>query len=112
MHIIINIPDGSLLPDMLGNECILPDECRPKYIHETRGTAENECLRLAHAHPTCRFFIFTADALAEARIAEVRGRSTTAAVLTPYPPPPPAPIPERPRRRRQSAIRNPQSTIP
>ena len=63
--VIINV-GGPMDSDVHGNECILPPFSRPSYLHESRETAEPECLRLARRY-LGRFVIFEAVAEANKR---------------------------------------------
>jgi hypothetical protein len=69
MFVIINIT-APLLPDRFGDECIIPENRRPTYVHETRQQAENEALRLAQTHGG-KFAILGALAFTEEKTAYV-----------------------------------------
>lgn len=75
MFVIINTIrlEASTEFPSLGQECIIPVERRPSFIHETRDQAEAELLRLSQQHPGGRFVLFEATHTA---------RETTALVPT------------------------------
>lgn len=70
MFVIINLEE--LQPDSMGNECLIPKDRRPSYIHENRESAESELLRLASTH-SGKFVLFESTHTA---------RQTTALVPT------------------------------
>lgn len=71
MFVIINITH--LEADFMSNECIIPRDRRPSYVHETEDAAQAELLRLSQRNPGNKFVLFTATHSA---------RETTALVPT------------------------------
>jgi len=99
--IIINMGQP-LDADLNGNEHILPERRRPKYVHDDLESAETEALRLhkQHAGPQGRFVIFQAVAQTAWRTPwEVA--ASTIATLEPVTLAV-EPIPERAKRRRRA----------
>jgi len=69
MFIILNITDG-LESTAWKQDCRIPENRRPTYVHETKTEAEAEALRLAERHGG-RFVIFEAIADTQKRTAMI-----------------------------------------
>lgn len=75
--LIVNMSEP-LEPDHFGNDQIIPERCRPKYVHDDLDSARAECLRLhsqkGSSGANCRFVIFQAVEFSEWRDTYVPAR--------------------------------------